>query len=94
VETVIKISEVDWKALLVAMAHLQKRNNYTEEQRKLENYKPWITRSSDTEVEISFLAIRRAGDEGVIGGNLPYARSTTYVISTATFEILKIYGSK
>jgi hypothetical protein len=88
-----EISKEHWNALLVAMAHLRSRNDYTDEQRKLENYTVYIESGCD-EITVDFLAVPRDGDGEVRGGNFPYARSATYVLSSKTFKILKIYGSK
>lgn len=77
----------------MAMQHLKNRDDYSIEQRRLENYKVWVE-STSTEIQISFLAVRRHGDEQTKGGNFEYARSTTYILSPKSFEITKIYGSK
>ena len=87
------ISKEHWNALLVAMAHLKSRNDYTDEQRKLENYTVCIESNRD-EITVEFLAVPRSGDEEVKGGNFSYALSVSYVLSSKTFRILKIYGSK
>ena len=89
----IEIGSISWRALLVALKHLQGREDYTAEQRKPENYKVWIQPEKD-EIEVSFLALCRPDDTESKGGNYVYARSTTYVISATNFNILKVYGSR
>lgn len=88
-----EIPSVRWKALLTAMKHLQSREDYSPEQRKLENYEVWIE-PAEKNLSVSFLAVPRLGDERTKGGNFSYARSTTYIVSSETFEILKVYGSR
>lgn len=80
-------------ALFVAMTHLQSRSDYSDEQRKVNNYKVWI-RSSERSLRIDFIARPRSGDEGARGGNFDYAKSTTYIISTESFEIVRVVGSR
>lgn len=75
------------------MKDLQAREDYSDEQRRLENYKVWIT-SEGEEIEVSFLAVRRKGDEEAKGGNFTYARSTTYFVSAKTSQIVRVQGSK
>lgn len=89
----IEIVSSQWKALLTATKHLQSRQDYTAEQRKPENYDVWIE-ASEKEIRVSFLANPRPGDSASKGGNYPYARSTTYVVSAATFEVLNVIASK
>lgn len=89
----IELNSVQWRALLVATRHLQSRDDYTSEQQKVENYKVWIN-SEESSVRIDFIAIPRAGDEGMKGGNFDYAKSTSYIIASDSIKIVRVIGSR
>ena len=89
----VQLSPRQAQALVVAARALTTRGDCNSEQKSLSNYDVWIY-STDGGIAVSFIAITRPGDEGVMGGNFAYARSVKYVIDERTFQILKTIGSK
>jgi len=81
------------KAVSVALSHFERRTDYTQEQLKVENYRMWIE-TRDGYIYVSFIPVLRPGDERHVGGNLPYARGTTYVIEQKSFTVDRYYGTR
>lgn len=88
-----ELSAIQVRAVMVGVEHLTKREDYNPEQRKLENYKVLIGEQAGL-LKVSFVALRRPGDELVWGGNFTYAQSTSYLIDPANLEIKRVLASK
>lgn len=91
----ITLAFADIEVLFRAVQELSRISEYSDEQKRIQNYDAEIVVWDDRkEIEVRLIAIVRPGDIRSHGGNYTYARSVTFVFEKDTLRLLRRVGSR